>query len=68
MRPKRPGTVVTFERKRGSTWTLVDQEVVDLSGAFKIELDAVPTGTYRARTAATSDLAAGTSFSVQVAG
>jgi SpoIID/LytB domain protein len=68
VRPKRPGTVVTLERKRGSTWTLVDQAVVDLSGAFKIELDAVPAGTYRARTAATSDLAAGTSSSVQVAG
>jgi SpoIID/LytB domain protein len=68
VRPKRPGTVVTLERKRGSTWTFVDQAVVDLSGAFKIELDAVPVGTYRARTAATSDLAAGTSSSVQVAG
>jgi stage II sporulation protein D len=68
VRPKRPGTVVTLERKRGSTWTLVDQAVVDLSGGFKIALDAVPAGTYRARTDATSDLAAGTSSSVQVAG
>jgi SpoIID/LytB domain protein len=68
MRPKRPGTVVTLERKRGSTWTLVDQEVVDLSGAFKFELDAVPAGTYRARTAATSDLAGGISPTIQVIG
>jgi SpoIID/LytB domain protein len=68
VRPKRPGTVVTLERRRGSAWTLVDQDVVDLSGAFRIELDAVPAGTYRARTAAAADLAAGTSPAVQVDG
>jgi stage II sporulation protein D len=68
MRPKRPGTVVTLERKRGPTWALVDEAAVDLSGAFRIELDAVPGGTYRVRTAATSDLGAGASPTVQVAG
>jgi hypothetical protein len=68
VRPKRPGTVVTLERRRGSAWTLVDEDVVDLSGAFRIELDAVPAGTYRARTAAAADLAAGTSPAVQVDG
>jgi stage II sporulation protein D len=67
VRPKRPGTAVMLERKRGTTWTLVDQDVVDLSGAFRIELDAVPAGTYRVRTAATSDLAGGTSPTIVVA-
>jgi hypothetical protein len=68
VRPKRPGTAVMLERKRGTAWTLVDQDVVDLSGAFRIELDAVPAGTYRVRTAPTSDLAGGTSPSIVVAG
>ena len=68
LRPKLPGTVVALERRRGSTWTLVDEADVDLSGTFRIELDAVPAGTYRARTMATQDLAAGTSPVVQVSG
>jgi len=68
MKPKTPGTVVTLERKRGSTWTVVDQAVVDLSGTFKVQLDAVPVGTYRASTNATAELAAGVSPPVQVSG
>jgi stage II sporulation protein D len=68
VRPKIAGTVVAVERKRGSTWTLVDETTVDASGAFRLELDAVPVGTYRAWTAATADLAVGTSPVVQVTG
>jgi stage II sporulation protein D len=68
VRPKLPGTVVTTERRRGSTWTLVDQTVVDLSGTFRVELDSVPVGTYRARTNASAGLAAGTSAVLQVSG
>jgi hypothetical protein len=68
VRPKLPGSVVTIERRRGLTWALVDEVVVDPSGAFSAELDAVPAGTYRARTSATADFAGGTSPIVQVAG
>ncbi|HET9723190.1 MAG TPA: SpoIID/LytB domain-containing protein [Actinomycetota bacterium] len=66
VRPKLPGAVVAIERKRGSAWTLVDEVTVDPSGAFRLELDAIPVGTYRARTTATADLAVGTSPAVQV--
>ena len=68
MRPKLPGTVVAIERKRGTTWSLVDEAVVDGSGGFRLELDAIPVGTYRARTTATTDLVVGTSPVVQVTG
>jgi hypothetical protein len=68
VRPKLPGLVVAIERKRGSTWTLVDEAVVDMTGAFRLELDAVPVGTYRARSTATADFAVGTSLVVQVTG
>jgi stage II sporulation protein D len=68
VRPKLPGTVVTIERKRGSAWTPVDQTQVDLNGAFRLEVDTIPVGTYRARTAESTSLAAGTSSSVQVSG
>ncbi len=68
VRPKLPGTAIAIERRRGSAWTLVDEATVDPSGAFRLELDAVPLGTYRARTTATADLAVGTSPTVQVTG
>ena len=68
VKPKLPGTVVALERKRGSTWSLVDEAVVDQSGGFRVELDAVSAGTYRVRTTATAELAVGTSPTVQVSG
>ncbi len=69
VRPKRPGLLVAIERRKGTTWALVGDASVDATGSFRLELDTlVPAGTYRARTAATSDLAAGTSAPVQVIG
>jgi SpoIID/LytB domain protein len=68
VRPRIAGTIVAIERRRGSAWTLVDEAIVDASGAFRLELDAVPVGTYRARTVATAELAVGTSSVVQVTG
>ena len=43
------------------------EAVVDLTGAFELELDAaVPPGSYRARSVATAGFVAGTSPTVQV--
>ena len=39
-----------------------------MTGAFLLALDAVPVGTYRARSTATADFAVGTSPLVQVTG
>ena len=69
LRPNLPGAMVMVERRKGSAWTLLGETAVDATGAFRLELDAaVPAGSYRARTDATSDLAAGTSTVVQVSG
>jgi hypothetical protein len=57
------------ERRKGSTWALVGEVVVDGAGTFRLELDAaVPAGSYRARTTASGGLAAGSSPVVQVSG
>jgi stage II sporulation protein D len=67
IRPKLPGAQIAIERKKGSSWVLVGEAVVDLTGAFELELDAaVPPGSYRARSAATAGFVAGTSPTVQV--
>ena len=68
VRPKLPGAAITLERRKGSGWVLVDQTIVDQTGAFRVELDAVPSGTYRERTDASADFAAGISSTVQVSG
>jgi hypothetical protein len=69
VRPKRAGLAVVIERRKGTAWAQVGEATVDAAGAFRLELDTlVPAGSYRARTAATSDLATGTSATVQVAG
>jgi hypothetical protein len=47
----------------------VGDATVDAAGAYRLELDTlVPAGSYRARTAATTDLSAGISPTVQVTG
>ncbi len=69
VRPKRAGLAVAIERRKGSTWALVGEAISDATGAFRLELDTlVAAGSYRARTAATTDLAAGISATVQVTG
>jgi hypothetical protein len=68
VRPKLPGSTVAVERRRGTAWSLVDEALVDQSGAFRLELDALPAGAYRARTIAVNGYAAGTSAVVTVAG
>ena len=69
VKPKLPGAVVAVERRKGSTWALVGEVVVDGAGTFTLELDApVPAGSYRARSTASGGLAAGTSPVVQVSG
>ena len=69
VRPKRPGLAVTVERRKGTAWTPVGDATVDAAGAYRLELDTlVPAGSYRARTAATTDLSAGISPTVQVTG
>jgi hypothetical protein len=61
--------VVAVERRKGSTWALVGEAVVDGAGTFRLVLDAaVPAGSYRARSTASGALAAGTSAVVQVSG
>ena len=57
VKPKLPGAVVAVERRKGSTWALVGEVVVDGAGAFTLELDApVPAGSYRARSTASGGL------------
>ena len=69
VKPKLPGAVVAVERRKGSTWALVGEVVVDGAGTFTLELDApVPAGSYRARSTASGGLAAGISPVVQVSG
>jgi len=69
VRPKRPGLAVAVERRKGTAWTPVGDATVDAAGAYRLELDTlVPAGSYRARTAATTDLSAGISPTVQVTG
>jgi len=68
VRPKLPGATVAVERRRGTTWLLVDEALVDQSGAFRLELDALPAGAYRARTIAVNGYAAGASAVVTVTG
>jgi hypothetical protein len=67
IRPKLPGAQIAIERKKGSSWVLVGEAVADAAGAFELELDAaVPSGSYRARSAPTATFVAGTSSTVQV--
>ena len=67
IKPKLPGAQVAIERKKGSSWVLVGQAVVDPTGAFELELDAaVGAGSYRARSAPTAGFVAGLSPTVQV--
>ena len=69
VKPKLPGAVVAVERRKGSTWALVGEVVVDGAGTFTLEFDApVPVGSYRARSTASGGLAAGISPVVQVSG
>jgi stage II sporulation protein D len=69
VRPKRAGLAVEIERRKGTAWAPVGGVITDATGAFRLELDTlVPAGSYRARTAATADLAAGTSATVLVTG
>jgi stage II sporulation protein D len=68
VRPKLTGATVAVERRRGAAWSLVDEALVDQSGGFRLELDALPAGAYRARTIAANGYAAGTSAVVTVAG
>ena len=69
VKPKLPGAVVAVERRKGSTWALVGEVVVDGAGTFTLELGApVPAGSYRARSTASGGLAAGISPVVQVSG
>lgn len=67
VRPKLPGTLVTIERRKGSTWEAVANASLDSTGAFRAELTLIP-GTYRARVAATSGLAEARSPVLQVTG
>jgi SpoIID/LytB domain protein len=67
VRPKLPGARVTIERKTGTTWKRVKRVIVDADGAFSAKLTLVP-GSYRATVAATGELVAGTSGSLQVGG
>ena len=67
IRPKLPGTQISIERKKGSSWVLVGQVVADVTGAFQLEVDAaLPAGSYRARSAPTTGFVAGMSPIVQV--
>jgi stage II sporulation protein D len=67
VRPRLAGTVVSVERRKGSSWVVVGDATVDAAGAFVVELDAVvPAGTYRARISASSGYAAATSATLQV--
>ena len=69
VRPKRPGLAVAIERRKWSAWAPMGKATVDATGAFRLELDTlVPSGSYRARTEATTDLTAGISATVQVIG
>jgi stage II sporulation protein D len=69
VRPRLGGAVVRLERRRGTAWAVVGQTTVDAAGAFAFTLDAaVPAGAYRAVTAATNGLAAGTSPILQLTG
>ena len=69
VRPKRSGLAVEIERRKGTAWAPVGEVTTDVAGAFRLELDTlVPAGSYRARTAATADLAAGISPTIQVTG
>ena len=69
VRPRRSGLAVAIERRKGTAWASVGEATPDATGAFRLELDTlVPAGSYRARTAATADLAAGVSPTVQVTG
>jgi SpoIID/LytB domain protein len=69
VRPRRSGLAVAIERRKGTAWTPVAEATTDAAGAFRLELDTlVPAGSYRARTAATADLAAGVSPTLQVTG
>ena len=67
VRPRLAGVSVTVERRKGSSWVTIGEASVDASGAFVLELDAVvPSGAYRARTAATPGFVAGMSPVLQV--
>jgi len=69
VRPKRSGLAVEIERRKGTAWAPVGEVTTDVAGGFRLELDTlVPAGSYRARTAATADLAAGISPTIQVTG
>lgn len=67
VRPKLVGEAISIERRNGSRWVSVGQGTADESGAFRVELTLVP-GSYRARMAATADLAAGVSPTLEVTG
>jgi stage II sporulation protein D len=67
VRPKLVGETISIERRNGSRWVSVGQATVDESGTFRVELPLVP-GSYRARIAATADLAAGVSPTLEVTG
>jgi hypothetical protein len=67
VRPKLAGETISIERRNGARWVSVGQSTVDESGAFRVELTLVPGG-YRARIAATADLAAGVSPTLEVTG
>jgi stage II sporulation protein D len=66
VRPRVPGAVVAIERRRGTAWVTVGEANVGASGEFRLDLDAVPSGSYRARMSATSMLVGGMSPVVQV--
>jgi SpoIID/LytB domain protein len=67
VRPKLAGAIVTIERRKGTTWTPVQDASVDAAGAFRAQLP-VAAGSYRARIRATNGLAAATSPVLQVSG
>jgi stage II sporulation protein D len=66
-KPKLPGAQIAIERKKGSTWVVVGEALVDATGTFQLEVDAVvPTGSYRARSTPMTGFVAGVSPIVQV--
>lgn len=69
VRPRLRGVTAAIERKKGTSWALVGDAVVDAQGAFVLALDTpLAPGTYRARIDATAGYAAGVSPVVQLSG
>ncbi len=65
VQPALPGTRVSIERLKGTTWALVGRGPIDATGAFHARVRVVP-GSYRAWVPATDGLTEGVSSTLTV--